>query len=411
MKKIKLSICILIVGNALLAAPASINSVNDAVKYGVANNPMIKAQSQVLNAKKNLPKKMGSLSDPKIGFRLNGTPAKNSNYSFDQRRIFINQSFPFLGKLARKNELGNKEVSISELDFEMAKNEVSLSIQSLYYNLVLNKELVKITEKNNKIFENIVNIADIKYRSGKTLQANVLKARVSKGKIEEKLLNLAHQEVKITEELKKWLGGLDNDLISIAFVYPKPIETTFSAAMPSVIFKTLMVQKAITIKNRADQILRVENDRYLPNFSAQVESWNNSGMEHQYSGQIAMTVPWFNEKNSSTIKEATSLKNAKGNQLVDTQNNVKRLLVTLLSDLKTTKETIKLYDEIILKNAALSLSSFQKAFEVDKASFLDYFESEKTLFSLEMDYAKLVNRTYILQAKITSLFKKGVETE
>jgi len=392
-----------------MASPLSISSVDDAIQYGIKNNPLIKAQFQVLEAKKVLPKKLGSLSDPKLGVRLNGTPAKKPDYSFDQKRVFVNQSFPFLGELGRKNELGKKEVVISELDYLMTENKVVLSIQTLYYKLVLNKELIEITDKNNKILENIINIADIKYRSGKTLQANVLKAKVSKGKLEEKIFQLNHQKVMLTEDLKKWLGLSETELLLVDLVYPKQKKSSVPTLNKSVGSKTLMVQKAIAMKAKSDQMVRVEKDRYLPDFSAQVEYWNNSGMDNQYAGQIAMSFPWFNAKNSASVKEAKALSESKNDHLTDVQNSIQSILVTLLSDLETTQETVSLYEDQILKNAELSLSSFQKAFEVDKASFLDYFESEKTLFSLEMDYAKLVNRTHTLQAKINSLFEKGVE--
>jgi cobalt-zinc-cadmium efflux system outer membrane protein len=411
MKKIKVSfcICILMSGNLLMASSLSINSVDEAVRHGLNNNPMIKAQAQVLEATKTLPKKMGSLSDPKVGLRLNGSPAKDDAYSFDQKRIFVNQSFPFLGELGRKNELGQKEISISALDFAMIKNEVVLSIQTLYYNLVLNKALIAITEKNNKILENIINIADIKYRSGKTLQANVLKARVTKGKLEEKIFQLSHQKVMLMEHLKKWLGVVGAESLSIGLAYPTLIDLTISTANTEVVSNALMVRKAMAMKDKSDQRVLVEKDRYLPDFSAQVEYWDTAGMDNQYSGQIAMTFPWFNAKNSASVKEAESLSDAKRSQVIDNRNNTKRLLVTLLSDLQTTQETVLLYDNSILKNATLSLYSFQRAFEVDKASFLDYFDAEKTLFLLEMDYAKLVNRVHVLYAKINSLFEKGVE--
>jgi outer membrane protein, heavy metal efflux system len=411
MKVIKLSIyiCILMSGNFLMAANVSINSVDDAVRFGLANNPMIKSQAQVLKSKKNIPKKMGSLNDPKIGLRFNGAPAKNANYSFDQQRVFVNQSFPFLGKLDHKNELGKKEVSISELDFDMAKNEVEVSIKSLCYTLILNKTLIGIAEKNDRVLENIINIADIKYRSGKTLQANVLKARVTKGKLEEKIFQLSHQNLMLKEQLKKWLGVSEGNQVSIELRYPKPIKLAISTVNTAIVSDTLAVKRAIAIKNRADHLLQVEKDRYLPDFSAQMEYWNNSGMDNQYAGQIAMTLPWFSSKNGASVKEAELLRGSKSSQIIDIRNLIRSSLVTMLSDLKTTQATVELYEKTILKNAELSLSSFQKAFEVDKASFLDYFESEKTLFSLEMDYAKLVNRKYILQAKIDTLFGKGVE--
>jgi outer membrane protein, heavy metal efflux system len=409
MKKMKvlLFIGMLMFSNSLIASVVSFSSVDQAVLYGLENNPLIKAQAQNVEAKKYLPRKLGSLADPKIGVRLNGAPAKDIDYSFDQERIFINQSFPFFGELDRKAGLAKNEVAISELDLEILENSVALAIKTLYYDLILNRELIEITKKNIRNLENIISIADIKYRAGKTLQANVLKAKVTNGKLEEMILNLEHQKLLLKQELKKSLGLSGDKMFLLELAYPNKNELLISTPDESVISEALILRREVAMKMKSEQVVLVEKDRYLPDFSAQIEYWNNSGMEDQYSGQFAMTIPWFNNKNEASLRAAEFLSISKSNKLINTRNNIRSLIITLLSDLRTTKETIKLYDAEIIKNAKLSLSSFQKAFEVDRAFFLEYFESEKILFSIEMDYAKLVNRKYILKAKINSLFEKG----
>ena len=411
MKKQIIQICIgiMVLGTATLASEVTVGSVDEAILLGLQSNPEFQAQLNVLRSKETLPKKLGSLSDPKIGIRLNGTPAKNSDYTFDQKRYFVNQSFPFLGELGRKKQLGEKEIELSRIDLELSRNKVSLMIQKVYFGLVLNEKLTEITQKNNQILENIINIADIKYQSGKTLQANVLKAKVSKGKLEEQLLQLSHQKVKLTEELKKWLGIPSGDALHLTLQYPKKSVPRITAVNQDVVSKSLMVQKTVAMKDKADQMVIIQKDRYLPNFMAQVEVWDNSGMDNQYGGQLAMSIPWFNGKNDASVKEAEAMSLSKDQLRQNRLNDISQRLTTWLSDLKTTQDTLKLYETNILKNAELSLSSFQKAFEVDKASFLDYFESEKTLYALEMRYAKLINKKHVIHAQINALFAKGDE--
>ena len=400
---------VLIFGTVSFASELSISSVEDAIQIGLQSNPEFQAQLNMLRSKEMLPKKLGSLSDPNIGVRLNGTPAKNSDYLFDQKRYFVNQSFPYLGELGRKKRLGEKEIDLAKIDLELTRKHVSLMIQKVYFGLILNQELTEITKKNNQILENIINIADIKYQSGKTLQANVLKAKVSKGKLEEQLLQLSHQKVQSTEELKKWLGISVNDSLNLTLQYPEKEAAAITTINQEVVAETLMVQKAQAMKDKADQMVSVEKDRYLPNFMAQVEYWDNAGMDNQYGGQISMSIPWFNGKNDASVKAAEALSSSKDQLRKNSINAISQRLTTMLSDLKTTQAKIQLYETDILKNAELSLSSFQKAFEVDKASFLDYFESEKTLYALEMQHAKLVNKKHVLHAQINAFFAKGEE--
>ncbi|MCP4049594.1 MAG: TolC family protein [bacterium] len=167
-------IAVFIFGTASFGSEFSIRSVDNAIQLGLQYNPEFQAQLNILKSKEMLPEKLGSLSDPNMGVRLNGTPAKNSDYSFDQKRYFVNQSFPFFGEPGRKKRLGEKELDLAIIDVELTRNNVSLMIQKVYFGLVLNQELTEITKKNNQILENIINIADIKYQSGKTLQAHVL---------------------------------------------------------------------------------------------------------------------------------------------------------------------------------------------------------------------------------------------
>lgn len=402
-----LFICVLVFGTAAGASELNIGSAHEAVELGLKRNPEFQAQLDLLESKKMLPQKLGGLSDPKVGIRLNGTPAKNMDYSFDQKRVFINQSFPFIGELGRKKQLAEKEIELSRLDLELIHNNIRLQIQTIYFDLVLNESLTKIAQKNKQIFENIINIADIKYRSGKTLQANVLKARVSKGRVDEQLLQLSHQKVKLTEELKKWMGVTSDTTLNVTLKYPEEFHLVVTDASKSTISNALWVKKAQIIEDKADKMVAIEKDRYLPDFVAQIELWDNAGMDNQYAGQLAMSIPWFNGKNHASVKEAEAIKQSKNESKNDVVNTISQRLTTGLSDLKTTLETITLYEETILKNAQLSLSSFQKAFEVDKASFLDYFESENTLYDLEIQHAKLLNKKHVLHAQINALFAKG----
>ncbi|MCP3943700.1 MAG: TolC family protein [Desulfobacteraceae bacterium] len=227
--------------------------------------------------------------------------------------------------------------------------------------------------------------------------------------MEEQLLQLSHQKVQLSEKLRKWIGISVNDSLNLTLQYPEKEPSAITTVNQEVVSYSLMVQKAQAMKDKADQMVLVEKDRYLPDFTAQVEFWDNAGMDNQYGAQLAMSIPWFNGKNDASIKEAEAMSRSRDQLRKNSINAISQLLTTMLSDLKTTQAKIKLYETDILKNAELSLSSFQKAFEVDKASFLDYFESKKTLYTLEMQHAKLVNKRHVLHTQINAFFAKGAK--
>lgn len=400
--------CLVLMGSGeLIASPVTVSTVDDAVQYGLSHNPFLKAQKYKLNASRELPTKLGSLADPKIGIRLNGSPAKNSSYDVDQKRYFIGQSFPFLGELGRKQQLGKIRTSLEELNYAMSENKLVFQIEKTYYNLVLTKSLIRITEKNRDILTKMVNIADVKYQSGSGLQGNVLKAEVTKDKLDEQLLNLKHREVQLDATFSQLLGIAPSENMAVSLNYTAEIESITSTPNQDWVNTTLHVRKASIAKDVSDHKKRIEEDRYLPNFSAQVEYWDNSGMDNQYGGQIGMTFPWLNGKNAAATKEAKWMALSSFELRKNSENVNAAQLKSLVSEINTTVKTIQLYEDSLLKNAELSLNSFQKAYEVDQVSFIDYFESEKMLFGIEMDYERLLNRYHTLQSILKSYYEKG----
>lgn len=389
------------------ATTVTFNSIEELTHYGIQHNAQLKAQLFQWDSSKELSQKLGSLSDPVVGVRLNGGPAKNSDYTVDQKRYLLKQSFPFWGELSHLKELGHSKETVAYIEYLLTQNKIIFSIESLAYKLILNDELITITKKNKGILTQVANIADVKYQSGLGIQANVLKAHVSEGKLEEELLSLNHHHTVLMEQLKKMLNISSTTDITLDIKAPPFSDLLLLTPSNDWSLKSLVVQKSEAMKNSKESKVQVEKDRYLPNFSAQMEYWDNAGMDNQYGGQVMMTVPWFNSKNSASLRESEKLFESSQHALQESINGVQSMLVSLVSDINTTSKKIRLYETKLLKDARLSLSNFQKSFEVDKASFIDYFESEQTVFQLEKKHAVLKSNYYIQLSALKWQFEKG----
>lgn len=391
----------------VIATTVTFNSIEAMAHYGVQQNEQLKAQYFQWASSKELSQKLGSLSDPMVGVRLNGGPAKNSNYTVDQKRYLLNQSFPFWGELSHLKVLGNSKATVDYIEYLLTQNKIIFSIESLAYKLILNNELIYIAKKNKGILTQVANIADVKYQSGLGIQANVLKAHVSKGELEEELLSLNHDHTVLMEQLKKMLNISSTTELTLDIKAPPFSNTLLLTPSYDWNLKSLVVQKYEAMKNSKKSKVQVEKDRYLPSFSAQMEYWDNSEMDNQYGGQVMMTVPWFNSKNSASLRESEKLFKSSQHALQDSINGIQSMLVSLVSDINTTSKKIQLYETNLLKDARLSLSNFRKSFEVDKASFIDYFEAEQTVFQLEKKYAVLKSHYHIQMSALKWQFEKG----
>lgn len=390
----------------IISSEMMFQSTHELIEYGLKHNTQLKSKQEIWKAALEEAKSLGRLQDPMVGVRLNGSPSKRDGAAFDQKRYIAAQSFPFFGKRAHLSQLGKEKANLAYITYLQDKNQLALSIIQTVYSYYLNEDLTRITYKNKVILDNLINITDIKYQAGSGLQANVLKAKVAKDKFEEELLSLSHQKTLILESLKQLLN-ISAASIALQSTYPDEKLADAKNISDDWVNDTLTIQQAEATRTISNSKLVIEKDRYLPNFSVQVEYWDNASMDNQFGGQFMMTVPWFNSKNSAVIDEARYQKQASDATLEDMRAKVRTQLRTLVSEIQTTGKVLRLYEDSSLKHARLALSNFQKAFEVDEASFIDYFSAEQTVFQLEKHYAIQKNRYFTALAALKWQFEKG----
>jgi outer membrane protein, heavy metal efflux system len=390
------------------ASTVHIGSAQDAIQYGFENNPRFKATQYQLKAAGELPRILGSWDDPMIGVRINGVPAKNTAFDADQKRYSLNQKLPFLGKTSHKRQLGKLQLDIAQIEYYQWENKLRNDIQTAYNQLVLNQEMTRITQQNKDLVQNMARIADVKYRSGSGIRGNVLKADITRGRLEEQLLVLAHQNTLYLEKLAQLMGLESAENITVSLNYTQtvaPISDTLSHRWQD---QTLMAQKVHAQSRTLSQKNTIASDLYKPDFTVQFEAWDNPGMKNQSAAQLNMNLPWLFAKNRGLNAQAVWMEKSADVLEKEAVNGSGAQVRTLISDINTTVNIIHLYESSLLKNGSLSFSSFQKAYEVDQVSFVDFFESEKMLYSLEMDYAQLLNKYHNSIAMLESYFEKGV---
>lgn len=383
------------------------DSIKDLTNYGLKNNPKVLEKKHHWKASTQLSRKLGTLSDPMVGVRLNGNPSKNDSGSFDQKRYVVSQSFPFWGELSHKRRLGNDQQSLAKLEYDTTRNTLVYQISNVVYQIQLMEELLKITQKNIAVLSRIINIANVKYQAGKGTQANVLKAKVARGKIEEQVFFLEHKKQVLYSKLSALLNTRESINLSKNMLKLDTVPKKHLKVLDKWFTHSLAIKNAEANHKIVQSKLRVEKDRFRPDFSLQLEYWDNLAMRDQRSGHIMMSIPWGNPKNYASVSESKEKQSASTQLVTQSKNNEREQLESVVSELGFLQKAVALYEKSLLINGRLSTASYKKAYEVDQASFLDLFESEMALYDLEMKYAKVKTQFWIKKAWLKAQFEQG----
>lgn len=96
--------------------------------------------------------------------------------------LMATQQFPWLGKLRLRGEVAEQETKIAITELAQAQLEVIESVQLAYYEVYYYQKAIAITEENEKLLEDFIRFAEIRFRTGGS-QQDVLRAQLEQDRL------------------------------------------------------------------------------------------------------------------------------------------------------------------------------------------------------------------------------------
>ena len=105
--------------------------------------------------------------------------------------------FPFPDTLALKGQIITEDVLIAQKAFEIALRDLVTEIKLAYYDYLFVVEATRINAENQKLLEQMIAIAQAKFRVGQGKYSNVIMAQVELSKLAEAIITLEQQQETI----------------------------------------------------------------------------------------------------------------------------------------------------------------------------------------------------------------------
>jgi cobalt-zinc-cadmium efflux system outer membrane protein len=201
LERIKMNrIRILIISVTILLANISFaqnESLNDLIKKTIEVSPKLKMLEMKKLAASNRIEQNSNLPDPMLTLGLANLPV--NSFSFTQepmtgKIVGLSQAFPFPGKLSEQADVNKKDVDIVEQEILDAKNEIRKNVIKNYYELLYDREAIKIAESNKDLLNNIAEVVRTKYSVSTASQQNLLKVELEITNLNEKIEDLKSKE-------------------------------------------------------------------------------------------------------------------------------------------------------------------------------------------------------------------------
>ncbi|MDH3975067.1 MAG: TolC family protein [Deltaproteobacteria bacterium] len=384
-------------------------SLTNLVNEVINSNRDLAALKEHINAISTLPDQAGSLPNPSLTVGLVNIPTDSFDLkqeAMTQKTIGLMQKFPYPGKRGLKREIAQKQLEKSLTDLETLKLQLVRDLKIDYYTLYFVSRSREVTQRNKRLLQDFIRIAETKYSVGKGIQQDVLKAYVELSKMNEKLISLEEKEAVLKARLNYYMNREPDS----PFEMPQELELSHGTMSDMELMKgsfekhpLLKGMKSLIKKGDKARLLAEKN--YYPDFNVTLQYGQredgNMDRADFISTMVSVQLPiWQKNKEDKKLMEKRARLNETRLRYESARNRLAFMVKKTKSEMESAWEKTLLFRDGIIPQAKASLESAIAGYQVNKVDFLTLLNNHLTLFNYEIQYYRSLTDHEIKMAEL-----------
>jgi len=390
----------------LLPASPSLAEVTSSlptlVDEALAKNPDLQAAEArwQMYERKIIPAR--TLDDPMLTLDFSNYPI--DTFSADEtpmtgNDLKLSQQFPFPGKLAAKGEMAEQEALWYRGSYEDGKLQLVKQVKEAYYRLFFLDRSIAITNQNLAILDDFISLTQTRYKVGKGLQANVLKAQVERSKLMDQLFTLKQRRTTALADLNRLLDRpTGTPVTTVEDMDMTPVKVTVAELQQESEQRRPLfaAYKALVERYQAQRHLGKLD--YLPDFNVfasyrQRESVKGDPVDGTDFATLGVTInlPIWQKKRAEKVAEAESGIRMAMQRYDDFRTKVDFTIHDNFAQMEKNRDLVSLYSTGIIPQADQTYQASLTAYQVDKVDFLTLLDSLLTLYRYKIDYFRALS--------------------
>ena len=382
--------------------------LDELIEEALENNPQLRAARNQTAAAGTRVDQVTSWDAPQLGVEFFQTPIQSfPNPARDgmETDYFIQQMFPFPGKLSAMGKAAESNVRMAEQGYRALERKVISDLKSAYYELYLVQRKIQLNQENQELMRQFVQIASKQYEVGTGEHHEVLRAQVE-------LSTLINEGVILQKE-KKGAEAMLNTLLS------RPTDSSLGyvsdpdVSLPPLTFSQLR-QLALESRpevramgyaidmNRAE--LQLSKREYFPDLMLRLAYKDIATTKDDFwSAMAGISIPltfWSKGKYTSKVEE-NELNVRKAEEELNSMKNMTLFEVQdALVKVQTNQNLVLLYKNTVIPQARQTLESTIIAYQTGRSMFLWLIDIYRTLLDAQLAYHQSVTDYMKSQAEL-----------
>ncbi len=366
--------------------------------YAALNNPELEAAFNRWKAALEKIPQAKSLPDPRFSYRY--FIREIETRVGPQRQAFeISQMFPWFGKLALAGDVATQAALAAQQRYEAVKLRLFFEVADAYYEYYYLSRSIVLTRENVELLTHLEEVARTRYQTAAGSHADVIRAQVELGKLEDRLKT----QLDLRGPVVARLNAVLNRPVEATLPPPQPFALSDVSVDDSALLASLEKDnpqiKALGFEaSRYRQAEKLARKQYAPDVTLGLNYIDvaRSDLADRFSdnGQdavgvmLSLNIPIWRHKYSAAVREAQQNHLAALHGKTDATNKLQAQLKMALYGLRDAARKADLYGNALIPKAEESLNVTEQSFQTGEASFLDLIDAQRTYLEFELAYAR-----------------------
>ena len=391
--------------------------LDELVRYAMRHSPELETRYQQWRAAVARVPQARALPEPQLslGFVLDEVD-RSSDYMGE--RYGISQLFPWFGKLSLRSDIALEEAQVEARRFESAQLELAERVTRAWFEYAWIHQAAATARESLALMIRFESLARSRYRVGAVSQADVNRAQVELGRLDEQLRSLLDMLGPAAAELNAVLGR------------PAHARLPASPAAPSRLAIPLLPERdddawleiararspelaaarhEITREAHAIELARRE---YYPDFMLGVEyerggsarmARMDGGGRDMVVGMVSFSIPIRRSRYDAGVAEARARHVAANHAAQGRELGLEAEIKRALFAYRDGQRKLELYGGTLLPKARQSLASSEAAYRTGEAGFSDLIDAQRVLLEFALAHERAATDRALALARVRTL--------
>ena len=309
----------------------------------------------------------------------------------------MTMKFPFPGTLVLKGQVITEDVLIAQKEFEITLRDLVTEIKLAYYDYLFLTEATRINEENQKLLQQMIAIAQTKFRVGQGKYSNVIMAQVELSKLANVIITLEQQRETIIARINTLL----NSSADLPLGEPVPIEEERVAPTLAELYELAVenrqeIQKQKLTISKMALVVEMAKQMTYPDPTLGASYFENRSMpDLKHTEKMPMTfstrrtlnptnTAWFGHRNSYIHEMGVKIE-AMEHRIEELESSLRFVVKKHHFGMETANRSVRLYRQTLLPQARQALEAANTAYQAAQIDFLSFLDAQRTLLNLRIE--------------------------